>query len=476
MISSVATFWAHKQSGAITALALLSLQDRIANALVSYARYLGKMVWPAHLAVPYPHPWQWPLGWVVLAAALVSGLSLAAVGLGRRRGYVFVGWFWFMGMLVPVIGVVQWGLHAMADRFTYMPLIGPFIIVAWAVGEVVENGRASKWLTGGAVMLVLGACAVRTRQQLQYWQNSEKLFGHALAVTDNNIVAMNNVGVVLFDQGRVEEAMDYFERALRVEPEFKRVEKAAVGLGVKRGAEQGNDSRRAVVVNPARMDALFNMGNALAGRGQYAKAVDYFAAVLRIEPNEHQTLNNLANSLVKLGRLDEAITNYELAIRLKPDGAKAHKGLAAALTAQGKVDPAIVHYQQALLLEPNDASAHYALGIALAVRGKWEEAVRQYREALRLSPNNPEAEYNLGYALRVQSRLDEALIHLGKAVQLRPEFPLAHYNLGWVLAQRGQREEAVAHLREALRLKPDYEEASRELQGLRASPKNENRK
>jgi protein O-mannosyl-transferase len=468
-LSSAATVWAHKQVGAITALAVLPLQDRIANALVSYARYLGKMVWPAHLALPYPHPWHWSLGWVVLAAALVGGLSLAAVLLARKRPYVFVGWFWFLGMLVPVIGVVQWGLHAMADRFTYMPLIGLFIIVAWAVGELVEGGRTPGGVTAAGALLLLGACALQTRHQLGYWQNSELLFRHAVAVTEHNVVALNNLGVALFDQGRVEEAINYYERAVRVEPgHFE--EDAGVG------GEQSKHSYGASVVNPIHVDALFNMGNALAKRGDFAKAAEYFAAVLRIEPKEHQALNNLANSLLKLGKPAEAITNYVRALSLKPNDAKAHKGLAAALTAQGKVEEAIGHYRQALAEEPNDADTHYALGIALAVRGTWDEAIGQYMEALRLGPNNPEAEYNLGYALRVQKRLREAAAHLKEALRLKPEFALAHYNLGCVLAEEGWKDEAAAHLREALRLKPDYEEAGKELQRLGAQPEKENGK
>ncbi len=468
-LSSAVTFLVHKQSGAITALVLLPLRDRIANALVSYARYLGKMVWPAHLALPYPHPWHWSLGWEVLAAALVGGLSLAAVLLARKRPYVFVGWFWFLGMLVPVIGVVQWGLHAMADRFTYMPLIGLFIIVAWAVGELVEGGRIPGGVTAAGALLLLGACALQTRHQLGYWQNSELLFRHAVAVTEHNVVALNNLGVALFDQGRVEEAIEYYERAVRVEPGY--LEKGAMA-----GGEKSKHSYGASVVNPIHVDALFNLGNALAKRGDFAKAAEYFAAVLRIEPKEHQALNNLANSLLKLGKPAEALTNYVRALSLKPNDAKAHKGLAAALTAQGKVEEAVGHYRQASAEEPNDADTHYALGIALAVRGKWDEAIGQYMEALRLGPNNPEAEYNLGYALRVQKRLGEAAAHLKEALRLKPEFALAHYNLGCVLAEEGVKDEAAAHLREALRLKPDYEEAGKELRRLGAQPEKENGK
>ena len=433
-LSSAVTVWVHSQFRAITTLTFLPVQDRIANSLVSYGRYLGKMFWPAHLALPYPHPGQWPFGWVVLATALVCGLSLAAVGLARKRPYVFVGWFWFAGMLVPVIGVVQWGLHAMADRFTYMPLIGLFIIVAWAVGDVVETGRASKWLAGGVAVLVLGACAFRTGLQLQYWKNSESLFRHTLTVTGDNLVALNNLGAWLTVQKRPKEAMVFLRQAFQM--------------------------------NPGNVDTLYNLGNALAEEGRFDEAATNFQAAVALKPEYYQARNNLAKAWTRLGRFSEAVEQYRLALQRKPDDAVLHKNLAEALSASGNFDEAIEQYQLALDLEPGDAATHYALGIALAVRGKWEEAIHHYAETLRLTPDNPEAQYNLGYALEVQGHLDQAALHLQEALRLKPEFPLAHYNLGCVLARQGRRNEAAAHLKEALRLKPDYKEAKEMLSEL----------
>jgi protein O-mannosyl-transferase len=433
-LSSAVTVWVHNQFGAIAALTFLPIQDRIANSLVSYGRYLGKMFWPAHLALPYPHPGQWPLGWVVLATALVCGLSLAAVGLARRRPYVFVGWFWFAGMLVPVIGVVQWGLHAMADRFTYVPLIGLFIIVAWAIGEVVETGRASKWLAGGVAALVLGACTIRTGLQLQHWKDSESLFRHTLEVTGDNLTALNNLGAWLTVQKRPSEAIVFLHHALQM--------------------------------NPGNVDTLYNLGNALAEQGRFAEAVTNFQAAVALKPEHYQARNNLAKAWTRLGRFSEAIEQYRLALQRKPDDPMLYKNLAETLGASGNFDEMIAQYQVALALQPADAGTHYALGIALAMRGKWEEAIQHYTATLRLTPDNPEAHYNLGYALEVQGRLEQAAMHLQEALRLRPEFPVAHYNLACVLAKQGQRNEAVVHLKEALRLKPDYKQARQELLGL----------
>ena len=437
LVSSAITVWVHKESGALTPLAAVHLTARVENAFVSYAQYLGKTLWPTRLAVPYPEPGEWPLGLIVLGGTLVVGLSLLALGLGRQRPYVFVGWFWFLGMLVPVIGLIQWGTQTMADRFTYVPLIGIFIMMAWGAGEVWERRRVPKWAAGAIAVLVLGVCAVRAKDQLRYWQNSESLFRHTLAVTGDNIVALHNLGVALSGLGRSDEAMGCFRRALQIDPKYD--------------------------------EALFDLGNILAGRGQYAEAVIYFEDALRLRPDHFEVRNNLGNTLLKLGRTDAATTQYQLALQLRPEAAKIHKNLAGVLATRGEFDEAILHYREALKQAPNDAGAHYSLGLALAVQGKWDEAIVQYTETLGLTPTNAEAHYNLGYALRVQGRLDEAVAHLREALRLRPQFPLAQYNLGCVLADRGQRDEAIVHLREALRLKPDDDEARQQLRALGAS-------
>jgi len=435
--STMVTIFVHKQSGALTALTTTSLSYRIESAFVSYARYVEKTIWPTKLALPYPDPGSWPWWAGIGAAVLVLGLSYGAIWLGRRRPYLAVGWLWFLVMLGPVIGIIGWGSHTMADRFTYVPLLGLFVIFTWLGTELSRGNPLLRSCVIVGVVGILTACVIRTEDQLSYWKNSETLFRHSLAVTENNIVALDHLGIRLSFEGRDAEAIEYLNQALRLNPEGPMV--------------------------------LYDLGHALAIAGRFPEAETNFQAALQIMPEFVEAHNNLGLVLMRLGRPEEAITQYQAALKYAPDDAAAHKNLADAFAARGRLAEAVEQYKLALSEEPGDAEAHYSLGLAFAVQEKWDDAIPQYAATARLSPTNAAVRYNLGYALRVRGRLDEAEEQLRMALRLAPEFPLAEFNLGEVLAQNGKANEAIFHLQEALRLKPDYEEAKKELEALRAT-------
>ncbi len=452
------------QSKALQPLTNFSLGDRFGNAVISYARYLGKAFWPASLAIPYPLSEPWSATEVALAALLMIGLCLSAIWASRRWPFLFTGWFWFLGMLIPVIGVVQVGSQAMADRYTYLPLIGIFIVLAWGAGKTQVRWKLAPRLVGLAGALALAACGVLSWRQAGYWHDYERLFRHAAAVTSDNFIALDNIGVSLFARGRLGEAMDYYQRSLRIQPKNAQTLNNVGAVLTRQGKAEAEDwYHKALAIDPANVEALYNLGNAMVARERFAEAITFFEAALKMDPGHLEAHNNLGNALVKVGRLEEAAKHYRLALRLQPESAQTHRNLAALLMTQSKHDQAVVEYGLALDQSPQDAVAHYGLGLALALQGKWESAIQHYTETLRLTPNNPEAEYNLGYALRSQGRLDEAVIHFQQALHFKPEFALAHYNLGCTLAQQGRRSEAVAHLREALRLQPNYQEAREKL-------------
>ena len=464
--SCAITVIAQKQS--LQPLLRLSPEQRVENALVAYARYLGKTVWPTQLALPYPHPGNWPWLQVAVAGGLLAVFCVSVTLAGRRFPFLVTGWFWFLGTLVPVIGLVQVGGQAMADRYTYLPLVGLFILGVWGAAALAERVR---WcpvvvLAGGTVALVVAGFV--TRHQVNLWRDDETLFGHAAAVTKNNYVALGNIGVSFFDGGRFDEAIDYYRRSLQINPDNP---DALNNMGAALAAKGEHTAavgwfRKALERDPAKADAQFNLGNALANQGKYAEAIPLFEAALANKPERFEAHNNLANTLLKLGRIDEARTHYELALRFDPDAAKIHKNLAAVLLGTGKVEEAVQHYHQALSAAPADASTHYSLGLALAIQAQWAEAIQEYNEALRLGPSNPEIHYNLGYAFRVQGALEKAATQLNEALRLKADFPLAHFNLGCVLADQGQPQQAVVHLKEALRLQPDYPEATEKLRTL----------
>ena len=493
IISCLVTVLVQKQ--AIQPLANLSLGVRVGNALLAYVRYLGKTLWPLDLATPYPHPGHWPLASILLAAVLLTGLTLAALWLHRKYPFAFTGWFWFLGMLVPVIGVVQVGEQSMADRYTYLPLIGIFIILAWGV-------RLNRGLLMLVAALVLLACAARTRDQLRSWKDSESLYRHAVAVSSKNFIAYYNLGSWMDSEGRIDEALTnyfkavemqphypdplnnigcilanrkqfadaipYFEAALRSKPGFTSAhENLANSLREMKRFDEAIPHFLAVVKEkPDDTAALNSLANALASQGQYAEAIPHYEASLRVKSEQPGAHYSLGNALSRLRRNAEAIQQYRLAVEQKPDYAQAHNDLGIALAREGKPDEALLQLREAVRAEGNNPAFLLNLGKLLAARQSFDEAIPAYAEAVRLAPNNPDAHNALGSALAITGKLDPAIAQFQEALRLRPDNASAHFNLGRALAAQGKSEEAIGHFTEALRLKPDFAPARQELQAL----------
>jgi tetratricopeptide (TPR) repeat protein len=401
---------------------------RIANTLVSYAVYLGQFFWPVGLAVYYPHSHNLP-AWQVGGACLVLVLvSAAALLLWRSQPAVLVGWLWYLGTLLPMIGLVQIGAHARADRYTYLPQIGLCIAVVWAVQWAVErlcgDWPSRHWLSGAGGALLAALCMACAWQQTSYWQNSETLWTRTLACTSQNPTAHNGLGAALARRGQIEEAIDHYRKALEIKPDD--------------------------------LEAHVNLGSALAGRGQLDEAIAHFRSALKIKLDDGDAHNSLGLALAGRGQVDEAIAHYRKALEIKPDDAGAHDNLGLALAGRGQLDEAIAHYRKALEINPDDVGAHDNLGLALAGRGQVDEAIVHYRKALGINPDDANAHNNFGIALAGRGQVDEAIAHFRKALEINPDYAEAHHNLGLALAGRGQVDEAIAHFRSALKIKPDY--------------------
>lgn len=425
--SSVVTFLVQQSQGAVRSFDQYPLGLRIANALVSYVSYIGKMIWPRNLAVFYPFPEHIPL-WQVAGACLALALiSVFAVRTARRRPYFVVGWLWYVGTLVPVIGLVQVGKQAMADRYTYIPLIGIFVIVAWAVPDLTARSRSLKIGIGTAAATLLSILAAMICLQLRHWTDTITLFEHALDSTTNNWLAHNHLGVALAEQGKAQDAIRHYDEALRIDPDY--------------------------------LSAQINLGAVLAAQGKVDDAINHYSEALRIDPDSLDARNNLGSALVGQGKLDEAIHHYSEALRIDPYYANTHYNLAVALAAQGRIDDAIRHYSETLRIDPDYAIARYNLAVTLAAQGRYDEAIRQYAEALRTNPNNISAHINLGAALARQGKTDEAISHYYEALRIDPDSLDAHNNLAVALAAQGKIDEAIRHYSEALRIKPDYANA-----------------
>jgi len=404
--AAIATYLVQQASGAVRTFNAFPLAWRIENALVSYVVYIAKFLWPAGLAVFYPYPQESQLWPAILAAVVLGGISLAVVRGFARHPYLAVGWFWYLVTLTPVIGIIQVGGQARADRYMYVPMIGLAIMVVWGAADLLAGRpRLIAALAGVACI----GCVVLTWRQTGYWRDSVSLFQHAVDVTERNDVAQHNLGNALLEiPGRLPDAVAHLEAALAINPESAG---AHTDLGI----------------------ALSQMP------GRLPDAIAQYRAAVRIDPNLPIPHADLGTALLNAGAIAEATTECQTALRLDPDFAQARDCLNAA--------------------EANPAETQFSMAMALAkTPGRLPEAIAHFEAALRIDPKNAEAQNNLGFALTsVQGRLPEAISHFEAALKINPDYADAHYNLGVALANLGRIPEAIRHLEAAERLKPDPE-------------------
>jgi tetratricopeptide (TPR) repeat protein len=461
-VFSTVTFITQSRVGAVESLQVLPITARITNGIFSYADYICKMIWPNHLAVIYPHLGTTVPIWQTAAlGSLLTAISVVVFRYGVRYRYLAVGWLWYLGTLVPVIGIVQVGNQGMADRYTYVPLIGLFVIIAWGVPDLLARWQYDKIFLAVATGLLCPVLMLCTWYQTQIWSNDITLFEHALSVTSNNHMAHTQLGSAFLNQTRTIEAIAHCTKALEINP---RHPGAHYNLGVAL-TQQGKINEAishfsyAVRFKPDFAQAHNNLGEALAKRGKLEEATTHFSKALQSKPDWAEAHNNLGNALTQQGRLDQAIAQYTLALRLNPDYGEAHNNLALALAHQGKLKEAVSHYLEALLHKPDSAETHNNLAVALVNLGQLEPATYHYLRALELKPDYAEVHNNLGNLLAQTGRLDTATIHFSKALEINPDYAEAHNNLGVALARQKRFREAVAHFTEAVRLKPEYDQA-----------------
>ena len=364
----------------MTGLGLLPLATRLENAVVAYGRYVGKLFWPTNMAVFYPYSEHLPALLVVTCAAgllVATGLAWRAF---RRGSPVGMGWFWFAITLLPVIGIVQVGTQAIADRYTYVPYIGLFVAIAWGVPA--SLGRAPlgviRLVVPVLAIAIVAASAVIARAQAGVWRSNWTLWSHALAVTSGNYLAMNEVGMTLGKQGRHDEALALFEASSRAKPEY---------------AEVRN-----------------NIGLEYMRRGRVADALGQYSLAVRLVPTFVEARNNLGMTLMGMGKQDEAAQQFREVIRLRPDHAQAHNNLGFLLAARDQVAEAITHFETAVRLQPDDERGRLFLSLALAGTGRLDEALHHAQEALRVNPASPGARDTI-------ARLQKAIAARGPQAQ-----------------------------------------------------------
>ena len=361
--SAVITMQAQRAGGAMRSTAQFSLAVRLENAVMAYAMYLWKMIWPSHLSPIYPHPGDSLAGWQVGTSALVL-LAVTAVALKfRARRYLLTGWLWFLGTLVPVIGLVQVGDQAMADRYAYIPLVGIFIMIAWRIADLADSKQIGLVVRVIPAACVLLALSFATNRQLGYWSSNYDLWTHAVAVTGRNFIAQDNLGGALLWLGKTDEAYLHFQAAAEI--------------------------------NPLDPMSRSNLGAYLQEHGHMAEAIEKYNRVITLTSDPGllaATYANLGAAYRKLGEDEKARTSYDQALQLNPNQYNAYLGLGELLEKQSRLDDAISNYSKAVELRPTD-TGFLLLGRALERTGRRSEALAAYQAALKLSPEMPEAQH-----------------------------------------------------------------------------------
>jgi tetratricopeptide (TPR) repeat protein len=483
---STVTYLGHRSAGTLTGGESISAGQRLANALVSYVRYLGKSVWPVGLTVHYPHPnlpggvpWAW---WqVAAAAALLLLVSLWALRRRHDRPYALVGWLWYLVTLVPVLGLVQVGRHAMADRYTYMPLVGVTIALVWGAADVGrERGRqpllpgepgrpssAPSWrpVLGGLAVVIVALLAARAASQVRYWRDTVTLLEHALAVAPDAPEMHWGLGRELQRQGRVDEAIEHFRRAVAIRPQYP---DADIDLGVAlwtqgRTEEAVSHYERALRAAPENAGGHNVLGMALQAQGKVAAAIEHYREAVRLRPGYPEAHTNLGIALHGTGRLDEAALHYGEALRLDPERVEARINLAHMLAASGKLDEAIVLYRTALDTDRDNAAVNLALARALQASGRHADAIGYFQRAQALGADEAEVHSGLGLTLYHQGKITEAIAHYQQALATRSGDAVTHNRLGRALYAAGRTEDAIGQFRQALQIQPAFANAHRNL-------------
>jgi tetratricopeptide (TPR) repeat protein len=431
--AGVSVIVAISQSGAggMTMLAGVTFSQRVANAFVSYVAYLWKTIWPANLAIFYPHPSIVPSDPIfpltadgqtlfsltvqaIGAAILLAAITFAVLKMVRRRPYLAVGWFWYLGTLLPVIGLIQIGAHAMADRYTYLPGIGLSLMAVWGAADLAARwplARRGLWVAGP---LLLASWVVLTAVQVTYWHDSLKVFGHAIQVTSNNYFAHNHLGLAYDEAARGAEAANHLDEA----------------------------------------------------RDYDAKAAAEFAETVRLAPKYDAGHINLGGVYAHAGQFDKAVACFLTAAEINPYLVVAHSNLAAAYLDQGKLDDALAQGHEALRMAPGDESANLNVAACYLQRGDFAAAISYSAAALQTNPTLAHACWILGCSLLSLNRVDEAVDPLERAVRFRPNHPDYLNSLAAVYARKGDVAKAIQVLQRALQINPQHSNALRNLQQL----------
>ena len=367
--SCVATMIAQDRGGAVAPLEMYSFGVRLTNALVAYVMYMGKMIWPVNLSVFYPHPGIRPLWQVAGASLLLLGITSFALMQTKRRPWFAVGWLWYLGTLVPVIGLMQVGKQAIADRYTYLPYIGLFLIISWTTIEAMMHQRYSHPLVRLLIgIFLITGLTTASHHQIKHWRNDVALYSNAIKIEPDNELAHYNLGVAFAQKAEYEQAQRHFEESLRV--------------------------------NPANKKAYDDLGRIASLQGDHKSAVSYYSSALNFKSNDPDTLFSLSSAHVELKQPDKSFEYLAKVLDIDPNHFQAGVAMGIALARRGMNERAEAQFKKVIQNHPLNAEGYNNLGVFMANNGRYTEAIQYLKKSLEIDPDNNTARNHLGRALQ----------------------------------------------------------------------------
>ncbi|MBA4366423.1 MAG: hypothetical protein C0403_02160 [Desulfobacterium sp.] len=458
-IVSFSAFFFQEKGGVLPSLELIPLYLRIENVLVSYTGYLWKMLWPFGLCAIYPYPNDIPNWQVIISFTILSSISLISIRTIKKAPWFTFGWFWYLGILVPVIGIVVIGPHAMADRYTYIPLIGIFIIISWGLPELITQLKFRTAYLGISVCLLSLILMLIAWIQVGYWRTSYTLFQHALEVTQKNPLAHDGMANALAKYGHVDESIKHYEKSIMLYPHSAEVHS---NLGValfKTGKtkEAIQHYKTAIQLKPDFVRAWNNLGNAHKKNGQFDEATVCFAKAIKLEPNSAVINYNFGSLLLEKNKLKEAEHYFQKAIQLNPSfAADANNNLGKIYMQMNEMEKAVQSFLLALQNNPNQAKTHYYLGDAYTKSGKLDEAMTHFSKAVKIEPDFADAQVAFKQVSDLNKQFNESLKTIEKEIQDDPKNPNLFFQLGKLYEQTNKFDQAIIAYQNSIELQPDF--------------------
>jgi len=482
------TFYVQQKGGAVQSFDIVPLADRVPNVVISYVHYILKTMYPVHLATFYPYPVAFPWWKVTAAIVVLAALTMLAIRHMHRHPYVIVGWFWFIGTLVPVIGLVQVGVQSMADRYMYLPIVGLFIIIAWGLPELISNWRYKRFWLGAPAIMAVVVLSVVTWNQTGYWKNSESLFSHAIAVTENNFVAHYNLGIALASKDETDQAIAHYQKSLAISPNQPDVY-MSLGLAFD---EQGENEKalvclqQSVLLDPEYYHGQYNLGTLLLKKGEWDQAIPHLEKAAQLHPDNDQAHFNLAKALFHKMDYVSALKYALKVISMNPGHEKAHQIAGVILFKQGNLKEAQSHFSSALSLNPYSAEALQYEGYIFLKHNQLDKALSSFKKALihdpdnkearqlvqqleaklavakqtilrelEKNPDNPPLRKQLGKIFQAQGLTDSAIEQYQLVISQHPECIDALFELAALYADKGQYATAISYMEQAISFQPD---------------------